>query len=191
MDAPVEPPACVGAFSSEAGGLHYSCAGEETTTIGVYDVQTEQWTLNPTTGPPPPGLRGGCAIVTNELYCFGGYNSNRSSLINDLHKLNLRTYQWSKVQRNGSSEQPICKTGCGLVAVNERTLACFGGYGSEPAHVQPGSTFTTDIDSSGQTNEFHLFNIQEGISLYHHSLFSVHVCTVYHYQLITIQSLLC
>ena len=188
MDAPA---ACKGAFSAEAGGLHYSWGGEgreKTTSIGVYDVQTEQWTLTPTTGPPPPGRRaGGCTIMMNHLYCFGG--TDGSSRFNDLHKLNLDTFQWSKVHsKSDSSEQPICKTSCGLFAVDERTLVCFGGYGSEPTHVQPGSTFTKGYGSEGRTNEFHLFDTQEGIVTNHHSVFSC-VCTVCLDQLI--QSLGC
>ena len=175
------PPACAGAFSAEAGGLHYNWRGagpaKKVTTIGVYNVHTEQWNLTPTTGPPPPGLwNGGCAIIMNHLYCFGGYDG--SSRFNDLHKLNLETFQWSKVHPiNSSTEQPICKDGCSLIAVDERTLVCFGGCGSEPAHVQPGSTFTRKLESVGWTNEFHLFDIQEGIIANLHSVFSC-VCTV-------------
>ena len=166
MDAPVEPPATSRTFSTEAGGLHYFWRGagpaETATTIGVYSVHTEQWTLTPTTGPPPPGLWAGeCAIITNHLYCFGGYNE--FSKVNDLHKLNLETFQWSRVHpQNSVSEQPICKAGCGLIAVNERTLACFGGFGIKPTHEQPGSIF-----SGGRTNEFHLFDTQEGIITSH------------------------
>ena len=192
MDAPVEPPACTLAFSAEAGGLHYSWRGtgpvETATTLGVYNVQTEQWTLIPTTGPPPPRLRsGGCSIVVKHLYSFGGYDG--SSPFNDLHKLNLETLQWSKVHpKNNVSEQPICKVGCGLIAVNERTLVCFGGWGIEPTHVQPGSSFTRGYGSVGWTNEFHLFDTQEGIITNHHSVFSC-VCTVCLDQLI--QSLGC
>ena len=180
MDAPLEPPACANAFPAEAGGLHYSWGGrerEKTTSIGVYDVQTEQWTLTPTTGPPPPGLWvGGCAVMMKHLYCFGGYD--RSSRFNDLHKLNLETFQWSEVSTaRNLFEQPIRKVGCGLIAVNERTLVCFGGWGSEPTYVQPGSTFTRVSGSKGRTNEFHLFDTQEGIITNHHSVFSC-VCTV-------------
>ena len=187
----MDPPACIWAFSAEAGGLHYSWRGggrEKTTSIGVYNVQTEQWTLTPTTGPPPPGLWvGGCTIIVNHLYCFGGYDG--SSWFNDLYKLNLETFQWSKVHpKNGLSEQPISKTDCGLIAVDERTLVCFGGWGSESTHVQPGSTFTRIGGREGRTNEFHLFDTQEGIITNHHSVFSC-VCTVCLDQLI--QSLGC
>ena len=168
----MEPPACARAFSAEASGLHYLWRGagpaKTATTIGVYNVQTEQWTLTPTTGPPPPGwVGGGCAIIMNHLYCFGGYDG--PSWSNDFHKLNLETFQWSKVHPKSSlSEQPVCKEGCGLIAMNERTLVCFGGWGSEPTHVQPGSTF-----SDGWTNEFHLFDTQEGIITNHYSVLTV------------------
>ena len=184
----MEPPACAAAFSAEAGGLHYSWRGwgrEKTTSIGVYDVQTEQWTLAPTTGPPPPGLwSGGCGVMMNHLYCFGGFD--RSSQFNDLHKLNLDTFQWSKVHpKNSLSEQPICKAGCGLIAMNERTLVCFGGYGSKPTHVQPGSKFTWSIGSGGRTYEFHLFDTQEGTTTSHHSVFS---CVFVQFVLISLSS---
>ena len=69
--------ACAGPFSAEAGGLHYLWRGrgpaEKTTTVGVYDLETKKWTLQPTTGPTPNGLySGGCAALGNHLYCFGG-----------------------------------------------------------------------------------------------------------------------
>ena len=178
----MEPPACARAFSSEVGGLHYSWRGwgrEKTSSIGVYNVQTEQWALTPTTGPQPPGLKaGGCAIVLNHLYCLGGFDF--PSWFNDLHKLNLETLQWSKVHsKSNSSEQPICKRSFGLIAINEKTLVCFGGYGSDPTCVQPGSTFTCDYGLDGWTNELHFFDTQEGIqrSRYFFSAL-VCVCTI-------------
>ena len=168
----VEPPACWGAFSTQADGHHYIWRGnsqEKATSIGVYNVQTEQWTLTPTTGPPPPGYcHGACTSICNHLYCFGGWNG--SSRINDLYKLNLETFQWSKVYpKNAPSEWPIGKVVCGLVSSSERTLACFGGWGIEPTHVQHGSTHIRDRTGSGigWTNEFHLFDIQEGANLYY------------------------
>ena len=157
MDAPVEPPACSAPFSAEAGGLHYlwrgKGPGERATTVGIYDPLTEQWVLQPTTGPPPPGVfGGGCAAIGSHLYCFGGYNG--SSFFNDLHQLNLRSFRWRKLcPRNTPLELPVCKSGCGIVAVGERTLACFGGYGIVPDHEE----------RSGWTNELHLLDVQEGI----------------------------
>ena len=145
----MEPPACYGAFTTAAKGLHYVWRGagpaEEATTIGIFNPTNEEWTLQPTTGTPPPGLwDGGCASIGNDLYCFGG--SKGSSRFNDLHKLNLETFQWSKVHpRNDQTNWPKPKIGCGFTAVNN-LLCCFGGY-------------TRD---SKWTNEFHFCDVQEG-----------------------------
>ena len=171
MDAPVEPPACAGPFSTEVSGLRYSWRGrgpgEKATTIAVYTPTREEWTLQPTTGPPPPGLSaGGCASIANHFYCFGGYDG--SSYFNDLHKLNLETLKWSNIPT--TNPRPICKAGCGLVSMDERFLVCFGGHGIGP--TQPGPTFTRNTDNtdgSGWTNEFHLFDVQEGTIINHYS----------------------
>ena len=145
----MEPPACASAFTTAANELHYVWRGlgpaEEATTIGIFNPTNEEWTLQPTTGTPPPGLwGGGCASIGNDLYCFGGFNG--SSYFNDLHKLNLETFQWSKVHlKNDRTNWPTPKNGCGFAAINNTTLCCFGGYtGSE------------------WTNEFHLYDLQEG-----------------------------
>ena len=156
MDAPIEPPACSGTFSTESDGLQYiwrgKGSGEKATSIWIYNTHSEQWTLQPTTGSPPPGsYYGGCASVGSHLYCFGGRDG--SVLFNDLHKLNLETFQWSKVHPNNSPpDWPSRKNTCGFIAKDEKTLACFGGWAVDPTH-------------SGEctwSNEFHLFHIQEG-----------------------------
>ena len=169
--------ACAGPFSAETGGLHYSWRGrgpaEKTATVGVYDPKTEQWTLQPTTGPitAPSGLySGGCVALDNHLYCFGGESSESSSgshqMHNDLHRLNLTTFQWSNVHLGSAqrvSSLPMQKAICGFVVVNERTLGCFGGWGPGIAPFQPGSRFLKDEGVYGWTNEFHLFDVQTGM----------------------------
>ena len=170
MDALVEPPRCSRPFSTEAGGLHYSWRGEgpgqKAKVIGIYNPITEKWTLQPTTGSPPTGqCAGACISLGNYLYCFGGY-ADRRFWLNDLHKLNLDTFEWSEVYpRNHPLELPICKDSGGLAVVNERTLICFGGWGTGP--TQPGSKFILDTrtlpERYGWTNEFHLLDTLEGI----------------------------
>ena len=153
----MEPPACFGSFTTTAKGLHYVWRGagpaKEATTIGIFNPTNEEWTLQPTTGTPPPGLwGGGCASIANDLYCFGGYNG--SSYVNDLHKLNLETFQWSKVHpKNDQTNWPMPKTGCEFAAINQKTLCCFGGYNKD----------------SKWTNEFHLYDVQEGTIIIHYS----------------------
>ena len=171
----MEPPACAGVFTTAAKGLHYVWRGwgpaKEATTIGIFSPANEEWTLQPTTGTPPPGLYGGgCASIENDLYCFGGYK--RSSDFNDLHKLNLETFQWSKVHpRNDQTNWPMPKSGCGLVAINNTTLCCFGGF--------------TD---SRWTIEFHLYDVQEGTSNIKSLLYCVFVHVLVVCQLIKLQA---
>ena len=169
MEVPVEPQPCLRPFSTEADGYHYlwrgSGPGQEATTISKYDPKTEQWLLQPTTGCPPSGLSsGGCASLGGYLYCHGGLNTVTSSVSSDLHKLNLKTFQWSEIcPRNHLSEIPVSKDGGKLVAVDERTLICFGGWGIGPK--QAGSRFIRDIryrDPYGWTNELHCFDVLKG-----------------------------
>ncbi|XP_064393183.1 kelch domain-containing protein 2-like [Halichondria panicea] len=164
MDASVEPSPRYGQFSA-VDGRHYMWRGygpgRGSNIIAVYDPSTELWSLLPTTGPLPPGEAVGCSVCVGRcLYTFGG--SDESSYFNDMSKLDLDTLQWTKVQTSGS--QPMKKTGCGLVRVNERTLCCFGGFGIEGT-TQPGSTFTKIgySDGRGWTNKFHFLDTQNGV----------------------------
>ena len=167
--------ACADPFSTEAGGLHYSWRGrgpaEKATTVGIYNPKTEQWTLQPTTGPTPNGLySGGCIALGNHLYCFGGESSPFGfQAQNDLHRLNLTTFQWSNAHFRSAQlakDLPIKKTSCGFVVVDDRTLGCFGGWGPRIVLLQPGSRSIED-EANGYTwtNEFHLCDVQKGMVL--------------------------
>ena len=186
MDAPGKPLAYWVAFSVETGKRHWRCSWrgrqKRETIIGVYNVQTEEWTQPPITEPQQPGRwNGECAIVTNSLYWFAG------SFCNFL-ELNLKTFCWREVNSKYCSfSEPMCKTGHGFIAVNERILVCFGGYGNKPVDAQPGSTFIEDIGSAGWTNELHLFDIIRGIITNRNSVLS-YVCTACHDQLMLIHT---
>ena len=164
MDTLVEPPPCSSLFSAKTDECHYVwrglCSRLGSNIIAVFDPSTEQWSLKPTTGPQPPGEWSGCSVcVGHYLHIFGGHDGN--DFVNDMYKLDLDTFQWTKVRSSGS--QPIKKNGCGLVCLNKITLGCFGGFGIE-GPTQPGSTFTSNgqPDRSGRTNEFHLFDVRNG-----------------------------
>ena len=162
----VEPAACAGAFSTESDGLHYIWRGagprQTETTIAIYNVKTERWALQRTTGSPPPGLcEGGCAIIGNHMYCFGG--DDGSSWYDDLHKLNLETFQWSKVHpKNGQLKGPIRKGSFNAIVLDERYLCYFGGYGFGSTCKSTFSVNSFFTDGRGWTNEFHLFDVQQG-----------------------------
>ena len=174
----MEPPACFGAFTTAAKGLHYVWRGagpaEEATTIGIFNPTNEEWTLQLTAGTPPPGMMdGGCASIGKDLYCFGG--ENESSFFNDLHKLNLEAFQWSKVHpRNDRPNWPRAKSGCGFVTIDNTNLCCFGGF--------------TGNEDSVLTNEFHLYDVQEGTSYNNSLLYFVFVHVLRVCQLIKLQA---
>ena len=164
----MEPPACHAPFSTEVNGLHYLWAESlrkksVTTEVGIYRKETECWTMQKTTGRPPHAMcNGGCVSIGKSMFCFGGDIDNRivGTLSNDLHMLNLETFKWSEFH---PLEKPLCKSGCGLVAVDEKTLGCFGGFGYGP--TQQGSTFIRNpfySNGGGWTNEFHLFDVKTG-----------------------------
>ena len=162
----VEPPSCHAPFSTEVNGLHYFWAeslGEKaaTTAVGIFRTETECWSIQKTTGCPPHAVcSGGCASIGKNMFCFGGDIDSSGTLSNDLHVLNLETFKWSELH---PLEKPLCKSGCGLVAVDERTLGCFGGFDYGP--TQQRSTFIRNpyySNRSGWTNEFHLFDVKTG-----------------------------
>ena len=166
----MEPPPCVGAFSTECGGCHYIWGpGQEATTIGVFNPSSHSWSIHHTTGDIPTAqYSGGCVSIEHSMYCFGGL-SDGPTYHNELHKLNLETFQWVKLNpKNNPSASPICKDACGFVALNKKTLCCFGGYGIGPNHFTPGSIFSRSINS-GWTNEFHLFDLERGTIINHYS----------------------
>ena len=170
QDSQVEPHTCYHPFSTVTGSSHYLWRGwglgQEATTIGIFKSQTEQWTLQSTTGSPPHALYdGACTSIGNRLYCFGG--SDWDCPFNDLFELNTDNFQWSEIlPRNDSPEWPFCKQSCGLIAVDNNNLGCFGGYGLGGQRSGQRSLFIPCEKNTeyGWTNEFHLFDIQEGIN---------------------------
>ena len=187
MNTPVEPPGCSRPFFTTKGEFYYLWRGrglgERSKIIGIYNPITEQWILQSTTGSLPTELcAGGCVSLGDYLYCIGGYDSSKG-WFNDIHKLNLETFEWSEVhpQNRLESELPIRKDGGGLVATDEHTLIFFGGWGIQFGPEQPGSRFNRDLRYSsrgnkryGWTNEFHCFDAKKGNQFMSHEFVSAH-----------------
>ena len=136
-------------------------------TIEIFDPYLETWDKHPTTGVPPPGLYyGACTSLLDLLYWFGGYDG--SSYYNSLHRLDPTTLEWRELQSLNQADGPMRKRGCGMVSFLQDQLAVFGGYGIPTGHTQPGATFTKDThftDGSGWSNELHVFDTTEGMSV--------------------------
>ena len=120
-------------------------------------------------GLAPPGLYGGvCTTVSESLYHFGGFDGH--SYHNSLHYLNCVMLEWTQVHSQAPGNQPMPKTGCGMVTYHEEAvgvtrLAAFAGFGKPITPNQPGSTFIQDTKYTGYgwTNELHLFNLTNGM----------------------------
>ena len=136
--------------------------------VDTFDRYTEAWEQKEVTGEAPaPGVYGAAsASVDDDLFAFGGYDGSRFN--NALHRLKNAS-QWIELcPENKSPEFPMAKCGAGMVAFGDN-LAVFGGYGIPHGPTQPGSSFiksTTFTDGRGWTNEFHIYNIKDGMCIH-------------------------
>ena len=134
--------------------------------LNTFDSFSETWNTRATTGVPPPGLyHGGCTVIDNSLYYFGGMDGY--SYYNSLHCINSITAEWKELSSLNPVNQPMPKVGFGIVTYPDAaTLAIFAGYGFPRGPTQPGSKFvqnTNFTDGRGWTNELHLFNLTNGM----------------------------
>ena len=136
--------------------------------IEIFNVFSETWKTRTATGAPPPGLvAGACTVVSETLYHFGGTDGH--SWYNTLHSLDTLSLDWRELHGHAQNlaAQPMPKFACGLVTYTDTVnLALFAGYGVPSGPTQPGATFvpsTNYTDGSGWTNEFHLFNLTNGM----------------------------
>ena len=134
--------------------------------VEVYDCYSKTWAQRKTTGTPPPGLAyGACTSIKNKLYTYSGYGGGGSPFTGTLSQLDTSTMEWKLLT---SDIGPMKKRGAGMIALNGEQLAVLGGYGIPTSPTQPGSSFVRDSsssDGSGWTNEFHIFNISNGMLL--------------------------
>ena len=141
--------------------------------VEVYDCYSKTWIQRKTTGTPPPGLaNGACTSINNKLYYYGGYDDSDSPVNGDdspftgtLSQLDTSTMEWKLLT---SDIGPMKKQGARMIEVNDEQLAVLGGDGIPTSPTQPGSSFVRNSsrsDGSGWTNEFHIFNISNGMLL--------------------------
>ena len=138
--------------------------------IEAFDTFSETWKKKMLTGVPPPGLGGGdFAVVSETLYYYGGCDDH--SFSSSLHSLSTETLEWRELQSKNPTDQPMPKSGHGIVTYHDDTvgvtsIAVLAGYGKPVTPIQPGSSFipsTRFTDGRGWTNEFHLFNLTNGM----------------------------
>ena len=138
--------------------------------IETFDSLHEKWETKRTTGLAPPGLyEGASTAVSESIYHFGGFNGHSNH--NSLHCLNSVTLEWTEIRSQSPGNQPMPKSACGVVTYHDETvgitsLAVFAGFGKPITSTQPRARFILSTDTSdgrGWTNEFHLFNLTNGM----------------------------
>ena len=135
--------------------------------VELYDPYSELWEQKQVEGDTPsPGTRvEASASVNNDLFSFGGFDGSGNEL-NTLRKLDTKTWRWRQLSPQNAEGAPMAKAGCGMVAFGD-SLGVFGGHGIPYGPTQPGSFIknTSYTDGSGWTNEFHLYNLTDGMWL--------------------------
>ena len=130
--------------------------------VELYDSHTEVWQQKEVTGEAPvPGVYSAAsASVSDDLFTFGGFDGSR--FYNTLYRLKQATRWVELCPQNDRAESPMAKTGAGMVAFRNN-LAVFGGYGIPHGPTQPGSSFIKSVGDEGWTNEFHIYNLEDGM----------------------------
>ena len=137
--------------------------------IEMFDNFDETWAKKTATENPPPGLYFcACTVVSETLYHFGGRYG--SFYYNALHSLNRVTLQWEELCQKNPGDQPMPKSACGIAAYHNKalgitSLAVFAGYGRLNNSTKAKEGFFRHdkfSDGRGWTNEFHLFNLENG-----------------------------
>ena len=151
----------------DTGDFSTTAMRELSRQVEVYDCYSKTWVQRKTTGTPPPGLvYGVCTSINNKLYTYGGGDGGGDSLYTGtLSQLDTSTMEWKLLT---SDIGPMKKRGAGMIALNNEQLAVLGGYGIPTSPTQPGSSFVRNgsiSDGRGWTNEFHIFNISNGMLL--------------------------
>ncbi|RDX97553.1 Acyl-CoA-binding domain-containing protein 4 [Mucuna pruriens] len=92
---------------SEVGTQDKDIVVESFGSVGVYD----QWIASPVSGQRPKArYEHGAAVVQDKLYIYGGNHNGR--YLNDLQVLDLRSWNWSKIEAKTGVEPPTTLIPC-------------------------------------------------------------------------------
>lgn len=83
---------------------------------------------------------------------------------NTLHRLNTKNWCWFKLSPQNADGAPMLKILCGMIAFGN-SLGVFGGSGIPQGPTEPQSFIanTRTTSGAGWTNEFHVYDVSEGI----------------------------
>ena len=137
------------------------------TVVEIFDPCSELWEQKQVKGDgPQPGTYGSAsASLHDDLFSFGGFCDG--NLINTLHRLDTKTWHWYQLSPQNADGAPMPKAGCGMISFRNG-LGVFGGFVIPRGPTEPHSFIknTRFTGGSGWTNEFHIYNLSEGIYIY-------------------------
>ncbi len=148
-----EPSPRVSFFSASRHSSVYLWGGQVGSGVPVDDLDylhefnsaTATWTRHQLQGRHPPGLyMGGCAMIDDGLYFYGGCDE-RGLSTGSLYQLNLTNKTWKEMSPPVASGSPFLKYSCGMIDY-KRSLLVHGGE-----------------DGRGRlTNDLHIFDLATG-----------------------------
>ena len=137
-----------------------------TSVVEVFDPYSELWEQKQVKGDgPEPGTCLAASVsLHGDLFTFGGVFNGK--VFNTLRRLDTKTWSWHRVSPQNADGAPIPKWGCGIITFRDG-LGVIGGYGIPQGPTEPQSFIknTGYTDGRGLTNEFHIYNLSEGIRI--------------------------
>ena len=128
--------------------------------VEIFDPYSESWEQRQVEGnaPSPGTYSAASASLHDDLFSFGGTDGR--DYFNTVHRLDTKTWCWSRVSPQNADGAPMPKEGCAMIAFRN-SLVVFGGYGAPQGPTEPQS-FIQSAGGRGWTNEFHIYNLSEG-----------------------------
>ena len=135
-----------------------------TSVVEVFDPYSELWEQKQVKGDgPEPGIYAAASVsLHGDLFTFGGLFNGKLS--NTLRRLDTKTWSWHQVSPLNADGAPMPKCSCGMISFRDG-LGVFGGY-AIPLGPTEAQSFLKDsryTNGRGWTNEFHIYNLSEGI----------------------------
>ena len=136
-----------------------------TSVVEIFDPYSELWEQRQVTGdaPSPGTYVSPSASLHDDLFSFGGIDG-RGNYFNTLHRLDTKTWRWCQLSSQNAEGAPMPKFASRMISFGD-SLGVFGGHGIPrgPTELQSFIKDTRFTDGSGWTNEFHIYQLKEGI----------------------------
>lgn len=100
---------------------------EASNSLACFDTKTFTWTLPKITGEAPSAKDGHSAcVIKNKMYVFGGFEYISGQYSQDVHCINLDTFEWRYVYAKG---KPPCHRDFQTSVAYDDRMYIFGGRG--------------------------------------------------------------